>query len=171
MKKKIFYSFLLIIVVGCNQKKSDQEVPETIKNEVSSNNIGGAWADDCNFSFEFNDDYLYALGGDFIKYLRINDSLVKIIYPKKPKIIKNFTLNLNKNFNDISFDKSMGCCIDVKKKVIIFGGDRLKYKLINENKIKVYFPKESYWKISRISSNEILISNKKNKVMYKEFQD
>jgi len=172
--KYLINCLILYVVLSCSQKKNTNVIPNIeepiMSDKVKTYGIGGAWADGCNFSFEFGDDYLFAFESDFIKYKTINDSLIKIIYPNKPLIFKNCHLNSYEGSSFFSIG-SMGSCIDVKKKVIIFGGDRLKYKLLNENKIKIYFPKESYWKISWISDDEMVIENKNDKIKYTIFKD
>ena len=62
-------------------------------------------------------------------------------------------------------------CIDKKNKEILFGPDRLKYKMLAKDVIEVYFPNKSTWHFSGIAEREMFISNGKNKLNFTEFKD
>ena len=139
--------------------------------DMPTNHIN-AWSDGCGFSFELLKDSMWALGIAFVKYERLNDSLFNITYPKNPMIIKDIRIDIYENSRFINFSNSgLGCCLDKNKNEIIFGADRLKFQKLSNNSIKIYFPQQSQWKISRVSEREIYINNERNRTKYTQFED
>jgi hypothetical protein len=176
MKKYFVKALLLTTIISCNVESDKINPPKNeIKQDISivqnmpTNNIS-AWSDGCGFSFEFHNNSIWAMGVENIKYERLNDSIFNIIYPNKPMVINDVKIESNENSRYISFSNSgLTCCLD--KNEIIFGADRLKFQKLSNNSIKIFFPKKSTWKISRISDREIYISNEKNRIKYTEFND
>jgi hypothetical protein len=178
MKEVIGVFLMTIVFMSCNyngSNKSETESHETESNhslnqEMPTNRIH-AWSDGCGFSFELHEGTMWAFDGNEIRYNRLNDSIFEVIYPEKPQIFKNFKIQTYEGGRYISFDKNQAYCLDETKNEIPFGADRLKFEIVSSNSIKVFFPKKSTWKISRISDEEIFIYNEKNKVEYKRFLD
>lgn len=177
--KKYFITILLVtIIVSCNQgsKKTNTNPNEGINKmalsqEMPTSHIN-AWRDGCGFSFELGNDTIWALGAHIIKYNRLNDSLFEIIYPKYPTVIKDVRIENYENSRKISFSNSgLACCLDKTKNEIYIGADRLKFERLSNNSIKIFYPQQSRWKISRVSDREIYIYNEKNKTKYNRFQD
>ena len=183
MKRKFIIYFITIsifFVAGCNgcdkAKSGKNVVRESVLGSAKENqgmptNYINAWADACNFSFELGNDTIYALGGYFIRYKRLNDSLFEVFYPKTAFVLHDFSIEKYENDRCISFSNMMGCCLDPNQNVIHFGPDRLKFQILSKRSIKVFCPKKSIWKISRISDSEIYIYNEWNRVKYSEFSD
>jgi len=170
MLKKYFITVSLITtILSCHEeiKKPDSKHIEN----MPTNHIN-AWSDGCGFSFELLHDSIYALSGTFIKYERLNDSLFNVIYPKYPMIVKDTRIDIYENNRFISFSNSgLTCCLDKNNNEIIFGADRLKFQKLSDNSVKIYYPEQSRWKISRVSDKEILIYNETNRTRYIEFRD
>jgi hypothetical protein len=184
MKRKFIIYFIKIsifFVAGCNgcgkAKPIKNAVRESVlgstqENEGMPTNYINAWSDACNFSFELLNDNIYALGGNFIKYKRLNDSLFEVFYPKAALVLHDVSIEKYENNRYISFsNRMMGCCLEPNQNVIYFGPDRLKFQILSKRSIKVFCPKKSIWKISRISDSEIYIFNEWHKVKYSQFSD
>jgi hypothetical protein len=184
MKRKFIIYFIKIsifFVAGCNgcgkAKPIKNVVRESVlgstqENEGMPTNYINAWSDACNFSFELLNDNIYALGGNFIKYKRLNDSLFEVFYPKAALVLHDVSIEKYENNRYISFsNRMMGCCLEPNQNVIYFGPDRLKFQILSKRSIKVFCPKKSIWKISRISDSEIYIYNEWHKVKYSQFSD
>jgi hypothetical protein len=158
MMKKYFIKVLMITtMLSCNEaNKKPNPTQDEVKNEKHSlqdmpTNHINAWTDGCGFSFELGND---------------------IIYPKQSLVIKDVKIDFYEKSRYISFSNSgLGCCLDKNKNEIYFGADLLKFEMMSNNSIKVFFPQKSFWKISRISDREIYIYNEKNKAKYTEFID
>lgn len=154
-----------------NQSQDEERNESHSLQEMPTNRIN-AWSDGCGFSFELGNDFIWALGDKYIKYERLNDTMFHIIYPKQPMVIKDIEIKFYNKSRFISFSNSgLTCCIDHEKNEIIFGADRLKFQKLSNNSIKVSFPQQSHWKISRVSEREIYIYNDRNRTKYSQFID
>lgn len=184
MKRKFIIYFITMstfFVAGCNGCEKVKPITNlgqesvlgsTQENEGMPTNYINAWSDACNFSFELWNDTIYALGGNFIKYKRLNDSLFEVFYPKAALVLHDVSIEKYENNRYISFsNRMMGCCLEPNQNVIHFGPDRLKFLILSKRSVKVLFPKKSIWKISRVSDSEIYIYNDCNRVKYFEFLD
>lgn len=180
MKRTFTFILSIIIITSCNynnETKKNSIIPKNEENkkllslEIPTNHIN-AWMDKCGFSFELNTDTMWAMGEHNIRYKRLNDSLFEVYYPENYRILDDIRIENYDGGRFISFSNSgLGCCVDKTKNEIYFGADRLFFKIINANTIKVFYPQKSIWKISRISEREIYIYNEKNKIKYTEFTD
>ena len=176
MTKYISTVFLITTILSCNEvsKKTEQTLNEDGNQthsvqDMPTNHIN-AWSDGSGLSFELHNDSIWALGDEFIKYERLNDSIFNIIYPKNPMVLKDIKIEIYENSRYMIFSNSgLSCHLD--KNEIIFGADRLKFQKLSNNSVKVYYPQQSKWKISRVSNTEIYIYNEKNKTKYRQFLD
>jgi hypothetical protein len=179
MMKKFFIKVLMITtILSCNEANNKTNATQDdVRNEIHSlqdmpTNHINAWSDGCGFSFELGNDSIWAFGDKYIKYERLNDSIFNIIYPNKPMVIKDAEIEFYEKSRYISFSNSgLTCCLDKNKNEIIFGADRLKFQKLSNNSIKVYFPLQSRWTISRVSDREIYIYNERNRTKYTQFED
>jgi len=183
MKRKFIIYFIIIstfFVAGCNgcdkEKTPEDSLRESdlgsaIENQGMPTNYINAWSDGCNFSFELGSDSIHAFGGTFIRYKRLNDSLFEVFYPKTALVLHDVSIKKYENDRWISFSKMTGCCLDPNQNVIHFGPDQLKFQILSKSSVKVFYPKKSIWKISRISDTEIYIYNEWNRVKYSQFLD
>lgn len=178
MKKYFIKALLLTTIISCNIEsekinppKNDAKQDISLVQNMPTNNIN-AWSDGCGFSFELHSNSIWAMGVENIKYERLNDSTFNIIYPNNPITINDVKIEFYENSRFISFSNSgQTCCLDQNKNEIIFGGDKLNFQKLSNNSIKVFFPTNSIWKISRVSDREIYITNKKNRIKYTAFND
>jgi len=136
------------IIISCNydreSNKSSKVSEKLLKTEVMPTNHINAWADRCGFSFEFSLDTIWALGVSNIRYKKLNDSLFEIYYPEKNQILKDVRKDNYESGRYISFSNSgLSCCIDKTKNEIYFGADWLKFQILNNSSIKVFYPKKT----------------------------
>ncbi|MDC0104529.1 hypothetical protein OAJ52_00965 [Bacteroidia bacterium] len=150
----------IVLIGGCTStdKKKTNSMDEIC-------NIQGEWADESGaLSLIFKDSTVELLDFNDITYTKLNDSVLKVIYPNRVAIVD---VKIGESLSDdllIEYDMErgqydgyimakggmLGNSFDVKNNVLIFGADRLKTTIIGDSKVKISFPQESYWTIKCI---------------------
>lgn len=174
MKSQLIILLFFVFCLGCVEKKQETNIDNVENVSANSGPPANAWQDECGFAFEFgSDNYFYALGNTKIVKLKIlNDSTYQINYPKQPVRIKNVKFDNYEGKSWVSYDNSgLTNCIDKKNREILFGPDRLKYKMLAKDVIQINFPKKSIWHFTRISEEEMFISNGNIKLKFTKFMD
>lgn len=173
MKSLNLILFISVFCFACAEKKQDKSIESDEKMSLNSGPPAAAWQDECGFAFEFSTNKVFALGTiEIVELLVLNDSTYQVIYPKQPVTLKNVKFDNYEGKSWVSYDNSgLSNCIDKKNKEILFGPDRLKYRVLAKNVIEIQFPAKSTWHFHIISEREMEVSNGKKKVKLTEFVD
>jgi hypothetical protein len=159
---------ILSIFISCQD--SNNKLSSDKPNNEKNNSIifeGMEFTDGLGVSLTtINKDTIHALG-IYISYRKLNDSTFEIKYPLKPiEVYADFQKYGNSESVEIEMEK-MGTGIftnkySKKNKKIYFGSDMLKYEVLENKRIRIYFPKRSIWKVRKIDNGIEVYGEKKS---------
>ena len=185
---------IIIAFTSCqNNEAGNNKIKEITNNKEKVSECD--WADETGMlalNFE-SDSTISFLDVQGITFEMLNDTLYKITYPEEPVIAELGPWNQfefdsssivwceSQQFNGFVATSSLyGNAFDVNTKDIMFGADRIKTKVLDKEKLKIYFPKESFWKIKSINDplkclnffeSGIMVYGKKDTMYYEPYAE
>lgn len=164
----VFSFFILLTAISCQESGNQSSKNKTQKEAEVNMNFGGELTEGNGISLSIlRKDTIQAFG-IYLPFHHINDSIIEIDYPLKPL---ETDANFLENSEDIEIGKwgtgtgQSSHTYSKKAKEIYFGSDLLKYKILENKRINIFFPKKSIWKI-RLIKNGFEVYNEKRSLKY-----